>query len=119
MTIEASRSVIEQETSGDVQTLSLKLFDTIKSFLGDKNQSRTDMEIEDLMVGHSYFLAKTVDELIQNFTYGIKPLLMEYQKDGIIGVSAEDLDKKMKGWSRIVNGQSEEESSLASSESTV
>ena len=119
MTIEASRSVIEQETSGDVQTLSLKLFDVIKSFLGDKNQSRTDMEIEDLMVGHSYFLAKTVDELIQNFTYGIKPLLMEYQKDGIIGVSAEDLDKKMKGWSRIVNGQSEEESSLASSESTV
>ena len=49
------------------------------------------MDIEDLMVGHSYFLVKDENELSIKWKYDILPLLCEYIKDGII---RGDLNKK-------------------------
>lgn len=43
------------------------------------------MDIEDLMVGHSYFM--DVNNLQMKWQYEILPLLMEYHKDGIISKS--------------------------------
>lgn len=57
------------------------LFDAVKSFI-EKN--KTEMDFEDLMVGHSYFFAKDDDELALRWQYEILPLLNEYIKDDIL-----------------------------------
>ena len=57
------------------------LFDAVKSFI-EKN--KTEMDFEDLMVGHSYFFAKDDEELALRWQYEILPLLNEYIKDDII-----------------------------------
>ena len=57
------------------------LFNAVKNFL---NKSKYDMDIEDLMVGHSYFMTSDADVLKMKWQYEILPLLMEYHKDGII-----------------------------------
>ena len=57
------------------------LFNAVKNFL---NKSKYDMDIEDLMVGHSYFMTSDKDSLKMKWQYEILPLLMEYHKDGII-----------------------------------
>ena len=36
------------------------------------------------MVGHSYFMAKTKSELDSKLEYEVKPLLLEYLRDGIL-----------------------------------
>ena len=56
-----------------------KLFLAVKNFL---EETKYEMDIEDLMVGHSYFME--ADDLEANWQYEIFPLLMEYYKDGII-----------------------------------
>lgn len=56
-----------------------KLFNAVKIFL---EESKYDMDVEDLMVGHSYFMKS--DNLQMSWQYEILPLLMEYHKDGII-----------------------------------
>lgn len=72
------------------------LFNAVKNFL---NKSKYDMDIEDLMVGHSYFMTSDPDALKMKWQYEILPLLMEYHKDGIIkesplnGFSEEDAKK--------------------------
>ena len=55
------------------------LFNAVKHFLV---KTKVDMDIEDLMVGHSYFMAKD-GELSLKWEYEIYPLLNEYYKDGI------------------------------------
>ena len=56
-----------------------KLFLAVKNFL---EETKYEMDIEDLMVGHSYFMETS--DLEANWQYEIFPLLMEYYKDGII-----------------------------------
>ena len=58
------------------------LFNAVKNFL---NKSKYDMDIEDLMVGHSYFM--DANNLQMKWQYEILPLLMEYHKDEIISKS--------------------------------
>jgi hypothetical protein len=60
------------------------LFNAVKYFL---NKSKYDMDIEDLMVGHSYFMTSNEGSLKMKWQYEILPLLMEYHKDGIISRS--------------------------------
>ena len=55
------------------------LFNAVKNYL--KN-TKVDMDMDDLMVGHSYFMAKP-GELPLKWEYEIYPLLNEYYKDGI------------------------------------
>ena len=47
------------------------------------------MELDDLMVGHSYFLTDNDEELNIKWKYDILPLLKEYFKDGIIKKNVE------------------------------
>ena len=58
-----------------------QLFEAVRLFLEKANP---EINVEDLMVGHSYFLADSIDELEVRYKYEIKPLLEEYIKDGII-----------------------------------
>lgn len=80
-TLKAERSVVESENLDETKDEALKLFDAVKKFLDD---NKVDMEIDDMMVGHSYFLAKDMDDLNMKWEYEILPLMQEYYKDGII-----------------------------------
>lgn len=73
VTLEANENLVPEEKEAR------KLFNAVKNFL---NETKYDMDIEDLMVGHSYFM--DVDNLPMKWQYEILPLLMEYHKDGII-----------------------------------
>lgn len=80
-TLKAERSVVEGENPNETKDEALKLFDAVKKFLDD---NKVDMEIDDMMVGHSYFLAKDMGDLNMKWEYEILPLMQEYYKDGII-----------------------------------
>lgn len=47
-----------------------------------------DIYPKDVMPGHSYFMASDVNKLQLRLEYEIKPLLMEYVKDGILNQNA-------------------------------
>lgn len=42
---------------------------------------------DDLMVGHSYFMARTSGQLKRKMRYEVRPLLLEYLNDGLLAVS--------------------------------
>ena len=71
------------------------LFSKVYQFLTDK---KGEMDIEDLMIGHSYFMASDKEQLKLKLEYEIKPLIREYAKDGIISVSEDDLKKTVDAW---------------------
>ena len=75
VTLEANEDLVPESDARN-------LFNAVKNFL---NESKYDMDIEDLMVGHSYFMDP--DNLQMKWQYEILPLLMEYHKDGIISKS--------------------------------
>ena len=79
VTLESSRKVVS-EKCGEEST-AVRLFDSVKKFL-EKN--KIEMDIDDLMVGHSYFLSDDESELEIKWEFDILPLLREYYKDGII-----------------------------------
>ena len=58
-----------------------KTRDEVKAFL---ENCSSDMDIEDLMVGHSFFMAPDEDAFNLKWNFEVLPLLDEYFKDGII-----------------------------------
>ena len=85
------KNYYDEKDSGVAQT-AYTLFTKVYDFLADP-KNKADMNIEDLMIGHSYFMAKDEDELNLKLEYEIKPLIREYAKDGIITVSEDELNK--------------------------
>ena len=73
-----------------------KLFDNVKEFI--EKYRFADMHIDDLMVGHSYFMAEDEEELKLKMEYEIIPLLKEYIKDGILRVNKEEQNKYFDSW---------------------
>jgi 5-methylcytosine-specific restriction protein B len=82
-TLESKMEVIEEHYKNDenLKSKAQVLFNSVKSFL---EKHKYEMDIADLMVGHSYFLAKDEEGLDLKWKYEIVPLLREYFKDGII-----------------------------------
>lgn len=78
----------DENLSDDLKNKATKLFDDVKNiFYKDEKQSEnvtSELKADDLMVGHSYFMAKDEDELNLKLQYEIKPLLLEYVKDGVL-----------------------------------
>ncbi|MDE7152997.1 MAG: AAA family ATPase [Muribaculaceae bacterium] len=72
------------------------LFESVRLFI-DKYRF-ADMDIEDLMVGHSYFMADDDDELLLKVRYEIIPLIKEYVKDGILRVNREEQNRFFSAW---------------------
>ena len=82
LTLEANREIIKRHyNDSDLGAKALALFDAVKGYI---SSSAPEMDVSDLLVGHSYFLADDLDGLRLNLKYEIKPLLEEYRKDGII-----------------------------------
>ena len=74
-----------------------KLFADVYDFLSNEKY-KAEMNIDDLMVGHSYFMAFSEDELRIKLEYEIKPLIREYAKDGIILISDKELKEELEKW---------------------
>ena len=73
-TLQSDKSLISDEGA-------LELYDCVENFL---KENKIDTDMDDLMVGHSYFFVENSEDLESNWEYEIFPLLIEYYKDGII-----------------------------------
>ena len=82
VTLESDKQVVLLKNNNDPKSLAVQFFDAVMKFLKN-NKVDKDMDIDDLMVGHSYFLADNNDDLAIKWKYDILPLLREYHKDGI------------------------------------
>lgn len=98
-TLKSNKEVIEgQDVDFNVKSKALSLFDKVEGFL---NANPSDMKMDDLMPGHSYFLAKSLAELESKVKYELIPLVEEYAKDGIIEVSNGKLNQAFAEWIQI------------------
>jgi len=99
VTLKSSRDVVEEyyNSNEHLKEKALAIFDKVRSFLG---KTKSNIDIEDLMVGHSYFLAKDEVELSLKLDYEIIPLVREYYKDGIIAVKSDELEKEIAEWEK-------------------
>ena len=83
------------------------LFNDIKSFIENDKNHPQDMDIDDLMVGHSYFMLDKEsplppdEQLKLKIEYEVAPLLKEYLNDGLLTCSQEDLNKHIKAWIKL------------------
>ena len=99
VTLKADRQILVGKYGEDSKQV--QLFDMVSDFLND-DKKHVDMDFEDLMVGHSYFMADDSEELKLKLEYEIIPLIEEYQKDGIINVKKEELEKEFENWKGII-----------------
>lgn len=93
-TLKADRQILI-DNGCDESSKNVRLFDAVKTFL---ENHKADMDIDDLMVGHSYFMTQDVQGLQLKLQYEIIPLIQEYAKDGIINVNNEDLKNEIEKW---------------------
>lgn len=103
-TITSRRDVVESISSSK----SLKLFDAVQKFI-EKNHEN-ELDIEDLSVGHSYFLVGKNDngaKLEMKWKYEILPLLREYYKDGIITKDIPKDSRTIETFENFVNEESD------------
>lgn len=88
ITLKSEKSAIEKfydnvpgGTDAVLKNKALELFSSVKRFI---EENKIEEDFDDLMPGHSYFMAKSDTELEQKFTYEVLPLLYEYHKDGLL-----------------------------------
>ena len=77
----------------------ITLFNHIFNLL--KGNISEEFDINDLMIGQSYFMYKNEEDLSFCIEYKIKPLLEEYLRDGIL-LKNEDLKDKIKNIEKVV-----------------
>ncbi|MDO5395726.1 MAG: AAA family ATPase [Bacteroidales bacterium] len=81
------------------------LFDNVQEFI--RKYRLSDLSLDDLMVGHSYFMVKddgvnATDEILKlKMEYEVIPLVSEYIKDGILNVSKDEAEKYFDAWRNL------------------
>ena len=102
ITLKSQYSVIKKYYSDAnneaLGTVALALFEDIKKFIENPKHLCGEMSIDDLMVGHSYFMAESEDELHDKVEYEIIPLINEYINDGILNVKNEEKKTAFNYW---------------------
>lgn len=102
VTLQSDRSVIEKHYdklgNANLKDMAVALFDDIKKFIESPKHLCGDMSIDDLMVGHSYFMAEDEEELTDKVEYEIIPLINEYINDGILNVKNEEKKTAFDSW---------------------
>ncbi|MFC2650075.1 McrB family protein [Alloprevotella tannerae] len=100
VTLESDSSVIEKHyTDPTLRGQALALFKDIKEFIQKKLCG--DLDIDDLMVGHSYFMSDSEEELKEKMEYEVLPLIAEYINDGILNVSSEEKEAAFEAWRKL------------------
>ncbi len=91
--LNADKGALEQyynkRPSGPKERSIIK-FSKVETFLGMKGIVNHDFDVKNIMIGHSYFMAETLDELSMKMRYEVIPLLEEYRRDGILNCMATD-----------------------------
>lgn len=86
ISIKADKLAIEKyyndNKNSDCKDKAINLFNKVKELI--KENINEEFESDDIMIGHSYFMAQNFEELQNKLEYEIKPLLLEYLKDGIL-----------------------------------
>lgn len=102
VTLKSQDSVIKKYYSDagndELGSVAVALFDDIKKFIENPKHLCGDMSIDDLMVGHSYFMAESKDELHDKVEYEILPLINEYINDGILNVKNDEKKMAFNSW---------------------
>ena len=80
-TLKSDIEIVKAQNS-EIAGIAVNLFEDVKKFITEHKYSNDD--IDDLMVGHSYFLADNKEQLKTSMEYGIIPLIKEYISDGIL-----------------------------------
>lgn len=96
ISIKADKLAIENyydniNKNSDCKDKAINLFEKIEKLI--KENINEEFEADDIMIGHSYFMAQNFEELQNKLEYEIKPLLLEYFKDGILKLNK---DKDLK-----------------------
>ena len=109
ITLETSRNKVETSIEDEkLRAKALALFDEINgkdpndqtSFIATHQAGQFDLE--DLKVGHSYFMAKDLADLKRKMRYEVVPLIREYIKDGILQGREED-EEYFSAWEQGMN----------------
>lgn len=74
VTLKADEKILERDYQD-----SLPLFKAVQHFI--KQHTTETLDMDDLMIGHSYFMT---EDLPMAWEYEIRPLLVEYYKDGLL-----------------------------------
>lgn len=103
----------EKLGNDDLKAIAIDLFNNIKAFITNPRHLCGDLCIDDLMVGHSYFMASSKEELQCKVEFEIIPLIAEYINDGILTVNDQEKEKAFDAWTslhpvQIVNNEVEE-----------
>lgn len=105
VTLQSNSDVIEKHYDKlgkpELKIKAVGLFDDIKSFITNPKHLCGDFGIDDLMIGHSYFMASSEDELASKVEYEILPLITEYINDGILNVSDKEKKKAFYAWANL------------------
>lgn len=89
VTLKADSEIIARYYSDNgLKAIALGAFNKIHQLMQEKISS--DFEVDDLMIGHSYFLAKNKAELLNKLEFEVFPLLQEYIHDGLLNVRKDD-----------------------------
>ena len=101
VSLKADKNIIStcDKYQGGTKIKAENLFDAIKTFI--ESNINEDLDADDLMVGHSYFLCETENDIKRRLEYEIVPLLWEYQKDGIITCERKTLKDKISEWQNL------------------
>lgn len=91
----------EELRDDTLKNIAIPLFEDIRAFIEDPKHLCGDYGIDDLMVGHSYFMAKSKEELANRIQYEIIPLINEYINDGILNVQSTEKEKAFASWSNL------------------
>lgn len=102
VTLKSDVSVIKKcyDNLGDdeLKNKAVALFEDIYDFISDPKHLCGDLSIDDLMVGHSYFMANDEAELATKMEYEVLPLIAEYINDGILNVKNDEKQKAFEAW---------------------
>ncbi len=105
VTLKAEVSVIanyyDKLGENELKDIAVSLFNDIHAFIKNPKHLCGDLGIDDLMVGHSYFMAKSEEELANKIEFEVIPLINEYINDGILNVKTEERDNAFASWSNL------------------
>lgn len=105
VTLKSKVEVIEKYYDGiqnpNLKSIAVALFNDIKAFIENPQHLSSELDIDDLMVGHSFFMAATEQELFYKIRYEVIPLVNEYINDGILNVKADEKKKAFQAWESL------------------
>jgi 5-methylcytosine-specific restriction endonuclease McrBC GTP-binding regulatory subunit McrB len=87
----------DERKDGVTKDKALTMYDKVRDFFQPDGYVDKELESEDVMIGHSYFMADDTEDLRSRLDYEIIPLLKEYRSDGILSVEKSFFMKLLEG----------------------